>query len=113
MRYIAAFLLPPFAVAICWRTMASLVNLFVYILAWLLVLVFGLGFIFYMIAAIHACLVVSQFYADRRAEELKTIIVAAQSAVSTALTPAPSPPEPPAAALPASYDPVRDTWRID
>jgi uncharacterized membrane protein YqaE (UPF0057 family) len=116
MRYIAAFLLPPLAVAMCGRTLASLVNLVVYILAWLL-LVLGIGFIFYIIAAIHACLVVSQFYADRRAEELQKVILAAQagavSAVSTALAPAPTPPAPPAAPLPECYDAQRDTWRID
>lgn len=116
MRYLAAFLLPPLAVALCGRTVAALVNLFLYLLAWLL-LVLGIGFIFYLIAAVHACLVVSQYYADQRAEELKAVIQAAQatavSVVSTALAPAAAPSAQPAAPLPKSYDADRDTWRID
>jgi len=57
MRYFLAILLPPVAVLLCGKPVQALLN----VILWILGIVPGI---------IHACLVVHEFYADRRANRI-------------------------------------------
>lgn len=55
MRYFLAILLPPVAVLTCGKPLSALLNLFLTILFWIP-------------GAIHACLIVHDYNADKRAQ---------------------------------------------
>ena len=57
MRYFFAIILPPLAVLSCGHLFAAILNVLLTLLFWIP-------------GSIHALLVVNQFYADRRHEEL-------------------------------------------
>lgn len=109
MRYLLALLIPPVAVLACQASLlASLVNGFLWLIAFPGV-VFGFGPVLYLVTAVHACLVVSQFYQERRTVEIKAAVQTAlalqqkaqatDSASSTVV-------------MPPNYDPARDVYRL-
>lgn len=55
MRYFLAILLPPVAVLVCGKPMSALLNLLLTLLGWIP-------------GAIHACLIVHDYHADKRAQ---------------------------------------------
>ena len=57
MRYLLAILLPPVAVLLCGKPVQALLNL-------------GLSLLLWIPGVIHACLVVSNYYADQRTSRL-------------------------------------------
>jgi uncharacterized membrane protein YqaE (UPF0057 family) len=57
MRYFLAIILPPVAVLLCGKPLQALLNLLLTLLLWIP-------------GAIHACLVVHDFHADRRAKRI-------------------------------------------
>jgi uncharacterized membrane protein YqaE (UPF0057 family) len=57
MRYLLAFLLPPLAVLLCGKPLQAVLNL-------------GLTLLFWVPGVIHACLVVHEHLADKRAERM-------------------------------------------
>ena len=61
MRYLLALLLPPIAVLSCGKPFQAVLNLVLTLFLW-------------VPGAIHACLVVSDHHADRRAERLALVV---------------------------------------
>lgn len=104
MRYLLAFIMPPAAVLSCKDGIPAMINFGLWLAAWPMIF-FGLGFILYLISAIHACLIVQEFYTARRAQELQAAIRAALTNKTEAAAPAKPPPK--------GYDPERDVWKIE
>lgn len=65
MRYILSFLLPPVALMTCRYYVSALLNGLLWVLAFP-AMVFGLGFLMWAAAAIHAVLMVGKYYGDQR-----------------------------------------------
>jgi len=64
MRWLFAILLPPVAVLMCYRPISAILNAVLCLLLW-------------FPGVIHACLVVSQFYADQRNKKLGKVMAGA------------------------------------
>ena len=115
MRYLVAFFCPPLAVLSCRVGLAGVLNGIIWVAAFPAVLV-GVGFFLWLVTAIHACLVVSEFYGERRARELKQamheVVAAAAEAAATASHASPGPAAPPAVRMPANYDAEHDVYRL-
>lgn len=118
MRYLIALLCPPLGVMICDRPIAGIFNAAVYVAAWV-TLLFGFGVALYILCAVHACMEVSNYYQQRRADELKAAIQAATAAAHKAAMQAVESKQPPALPLPAKpkapqgYDPEKGVFVID
>lgn len=110
MRYLLALLIPPVAVLACQASLlASLVNGFLWLIAFPGVVFGFVGPVLYLVTAVHACLVVSQFYQDRRTAEIKAAVQTAlalqQKAQATDSASS-------AVVMPPNYDPARDVYRL-
>lgn len=116
MRYLLAFFLPPLALLACGRLVAFVLNATAYAFAWI-TLPLGFGFFFWLGCAVHACLDVSRYYADRRARELQTALAAAMAPMATVAKglreakPTESVLVTPKKEL-GNYDAARDVWRL-
>lgn len=64
MRYFLAIVLPPLAVLSCGKPLQALLNLFLLLFLW-------------VPGAVHACLVVHEHYAEKRADRIITAVRAA------------------------------------
>jgi hypothetical protein len=114
MYYLLALFLPPLASHKTGRGHFA-PCLACYIVAWMLPLLMRsvlLGLLTLPLSGLLMLLSVGFAFLDVRAFYREASVLLIAEAIRRTQTP-PSPPEPPAAALPASYDPIRDTWRID
>jgi UPF0716 family protein affecting phage T7 exclusion len=71
MLHLLAFFLPPAALLLAGKPIQAIINLCVYVLAWIAVvfLIFP-GFICWAIAVLHAILVINSKRADQRTKEV-------------------------------------------
>lgn len=77
MLYVVAFFIPPLACLMAGRFLESLFNVFVWILAWVAVLFLPpIGFVFWLVAFLHAGFLVSDKAKKERREELNMILAA-------------------------------------
>lgn len=70
MRYILAFIAPPFALLICRKYVQFLFNLVFWLASFPLILFGGIGFIVWLICAAHAITVCRLSYMDRQMDRL-------------------------------------------
>ena len=71
MIYLLAFFLPPLALVLAGAPFAALLNLVVWVAAWLgLVFLIVPGVILWVIAVVHAIVVINNKRADRRTREI-------------------------------------------
>ncbi len=73
MIYLLALLLPPLALLLYGKVFQAIFNLLLYILAWVVFIIFSLflggspGFVIWLVAALHAILVINNAKKDARA----------------------------------------------
>ena len=70
MGYVIAILFPPLAILLKGKIIQATLNLILLLAGLALTLVFGLGLILWIVAIVHACVVVHRSHADRRHREL-------------------------------------------
>jgi hypothetical protein len=80
MRYILAFLAPPFAVLLCRRPVQFVANLIFWLVSIPMLFFLGVGIFVWLICSIHALIVCATSSADRRVDRVVAAIEARSKA---------------------------------
>jgi len=74
MRYLLAFVAPPFALLVCRKWVQFVINLIFWLLSIPLIFVMGIGFLIWFMCTAHALVVCIMKRADKRFDRLITAI---------------------------------------
>jgi hypothetical protein len=72
MLYLIAIILPPLGLLLCGKPFQAILSAVVWVLAWLLAIVAGLGFFMWIVLAIWAVLVVRDRNTRKMLEEIQS-----------------------------------------
>ncbi|MDB5354810.1 MAG: hypothetical protein JWN24_1263 [Phycisphaerales bacterium] len=84
MRYILAFIAPPFALLICRKPFQFILNLIFWLASFPLIFVGGLGFIVWLICAAHALIVCRTAFAEAQVGKIVNAIQSQNAAIAAA-----------------------------
>lgn len=70
MLYVLAVIFPPLGLLCAGRVGAAILNLIIVIISVPLIFFFGLGFLTYIAAIVHACVVIAGGAADKRTDRI-------------------------------------------
>lgn len=71
MLYLVALILPPLALLLCGKPVQAVISAIVWVLSWIFAIIGGLGFIMWVILAVHAIMVVRDRNTKKMLESMR------------------------------------------